>query len=197
MRLAILALTWPQKIAERLERLCRMEACIAGEKVLLLPGAVIGNNARNREAVQIGSHTISRGELNIFPPGGRIKIGSWCYIGDHTRIWSATGITIGDRVLISHGVNIHDHNAHPVSAAKRHSQTIKIFTGQFDDMDEVKMDTIIIEDDVWIGFNATIMKGVRIGRGAIIGAGTMIAQDVQPYAIMVGNPARQIGSSLP
>jgi acetyltransferase-like isoleucine patch superfamily enzyme len=57
------------------------------------------------------------------------------------------------------------------------------------------MAPIVIEYDVWIGFNALIMKGVTLGKGAIIGAATMITKDVPPYAIMVGNPARQAGSA--
>ena len=51
---------------------------------------------------------------------------------------------------------------------------------------------IVIEDDVWIGFNSTILKGVTIGKGAIIGANTLILKDVPPYAVVVGNPARII-----
>ena len=51
---------------------------------------------------------------------------------------------------------------------------------------------IIIEDDVWIGFNCIILKGVRIGKGAIIGAGTIITKDVPSHAVIVGNPAKII-----
>jgi acetyltransferase-like isoleucine patch superfamily enzyme len=52
---------------------------------------------------------------------------------------------------------------------------------------------ITIEDDVWIGANSVVLDGVTIGRGAIIGAGTVVTKDVRPYAICVGNPARVIG----
>ena len=62
-------------------------------------------------------------------------------------------------------------------------------------MTGVAMAPIVIEDDVWIGFNATILKGVKIGKGAIIGASTIITKDVPPYAIMVGSPARQVGTA--
>ncbi len=54
-----------------------------------------------------------------------------------------------------------------------------------------------IEDDVWIGFNAAVMKGVTIGRGAVIGACAVITKNVEPYAIMAGNPARKVGESRP
>ena len=63
-------------------------------------------------------------------------------------------------------------------------------------MDEVKKTSndglISIGDDVWIGANAIILKGVNIGRGAIIGAGTLVTKDVDAYNIVVGNPSKCI-----
>ena len=51
---------------------------------------------------------------------------------------------------------------------------------------------VIIEDDVWIGSKAQILAGTKIGKGAVIGAGTIITKDVPPYAVIVGNPAKII-----
>jgi acetyltransferase-like isoleucine patch superfamily enzyme len=53
---------------------------------------------------------------------------------------------------------------------------------------------VIIEDDVWIGRGSTIVSGVRIGRGAVIGAGSVVTQDVPALSIAAGVPARVIGS---
>jgi maltose O-acetyltransferase len=61
--------------------------------------------------------------------------------------------------------------------------------------EDIRSAPIKINDDVWIGFNASIMKGVEIGKGAVIGAAAVIVHNVPPYAIMVGNPARQVGRS--
>ena len=105
-------------------------------------------------------------------------------------------ILIGDRVLISHGVNIHDNNSHSISASKRHIHYMQITsTGHPLLLDDINCGEIVIEDDVWLGFNATILKGVKIGRGAIIGAGTIVTSDIPPYAIVAGTPARVIGKS--
>jgi acetyltransferase-like isoleucine patch superfamily enzyme len=52
---------------------------------------------------------------------------------------------------------------------------------------------VIIQDDVWIGFGAILISGVRIGRGAIVGVGSVVPKNVAPYSIVVGNPARCIG----
>ena len=188
-------LNWPRRVSAWLDEQIKREACCADKTVHFFPESTINNQLGNRERIQIGAHTLCRGNFDIFPPTGNIDIGSLCYIGDHTRIWSAAGIAIGNRVLISHGVNIHDHNAHPIGAAQRHRQAAEIFSGCATSMMDVSMAPIVIGDDVWIGFNATIMKGVTIGRGAIIGAATVITKDVPPYAIMVGNPARQIGTA--
>lgn len=51
---------------------------------------------------------------------------------------------------------------------------------------------IVVEDDVWIGFGATILSGVHIGQGAVIGAGAVVTKDVAPYSVVGGNPARVI-----
>ncbi len=56
---------------------------------------------------------------------------------------------------------------------------------------------VVIEDDAWIGFNAVVLKGVRIGRGAIVGSATVVTKDVPPYSVVVGNPAREIGQARP
>ncbi len=55
---------------------------------------------------------------------------------------------------------------------------------------------VAIEADVWIGASATVLPGVTIGRGAVVGAGSVVTKDVAPYAVVVGNPARQIKSRL-
>ena len=105
-------------------------------------------------------------------------------------------VVIGDRVLISHGVNIHDHIAHSLSADERHKHFVEIVTaGHPINLLNVSSKSIVIEDDTWIGFNATILKGVTIGKGAIVGACSVVTKDVPAYTIVVGNPAKIIGIS--
>ena len=52
--------------------------------------------------------------------------------------------------------------------------------------------TTIVEDDVWIGMNSTILSGIKIGQGAVIAAGSVVTKDVPPYSIVAGNPAKII-----
>ena len=56
---------------------------------------------------------------------------------------------------------------------------------------------VVIKDEAWIGFNATILKGVTIGRGAVVGAASVVTKDVADYTIVAGNPAKAIGFSRP
>jgi acetyltransferase-like isoleucine patch superfamily enzyme len=158
----------------------------------ILPTAGIRNYQRDKSKIQVGAFTMLAGELMIFKHGGKIAIGDDCFIGENTRIWSAKEINIGNRVLISHNVNIHDQNSHPLDSLERHKDYQLIFENGLPGNVPLNEKEVIIEDDVWIGFNSSILKGVRIGKGAIIGANTVITSDVPPYAVIVGNPPKII-----
>jgi acetyltransferase-like isoleucine patch superfamily enzyme len=134
----------------------------------------------------VGERTVVAGQLQTFGHGGRIEIGDWCYVGEGTRIWSAASIRIGHRVLISHDVNIHDTNSHPRDAAERHAHFVAIVErGHPRSMDNIHAEPVVIGDDVWIGFNSTVLKGVTIGRGSIIAAGSTVTRDVPEMSLYV------------
>jgi acetyltransferase-like isoleucine patch superfamily enzyme len=107
-----------------------------------------------------------------------LSIGDRTEIGDRTIINASLRVEIGARCSISWDCDISDSDFHyiqmeegtpspPVSAP------------------------VIIEDDVWIGTRCLILKGVTIGQGSVIGAGSVVRRDVPPYSLMVGNPARR------
>jgi acetyltransferase-like isoleucine patch superfamily enzyme len=161
----------------------------------LQEGAFLSHNARIRNAlgdsdkIVIGKHSHVRGELMIFAHGGRISLGEWCYVGAGTRIWSAASIEIGNRVLISHSVNIFDNLTHPLRASQRHEQARQIFkTGH---PREISLDEqpVKIGDDAWIGACAMVLRGVSVGEGGIVAAGAVVTRDVPAYTIVAGNPA--------
>ena len=188
----------PTRLNERVQLLLKQEACALESGGHLHPSSRIENNQGRKGAILIGANSHVLGQLVVLAHGGSIRIGRSCFIGEHSRIWSADSITIGNRVLISHNVNIHDHNSHSSSALNRHEHFNEIFAhGHPAQLEDVPSARIVIEDDAWIGFNSTILKGVTIGRGAVVGAASVITKDVNAYTIVAGNPARVIGHAKP
>ena len=162
--------------------------------VKLLPNANVENISRKAELICIKENSVIRGQLLIFGHAGKIEIGKDCYVGEYTRIWSADSVKIGNRVLISHNVNIHDTNSHSTNLHLRSQHFRQIVLNghsTFNDVD-IESKAILIEDDVWIGFNSTILKGVRIGKGAVIAACSVVTKNVPEFVIVAGNPARVI-----
>jgi acetyltransferase-like isoleucine patch superfamily enzyme len=121
---------------------------------------------------------------------GRIRLGSYCYVGTNTHIWSAKDITIGDRVLISHDVNIFDNDTHPQDPRERHLQFKSIITNGHPLDVDLGVEAVTIHDDVLIGCSVMIPKGVTIGEGAIVGAGSVVTDDVPPRSIVASKLAR-------
>jgi acetyltransferase-like isoleucine patch superfamily enzyme len=103
----------------------------------------------------------------------------------------AEEVEIGSYVLIAWGCCIVDHNSHSLDWRLRKDDTL----GWIHDRKEwahVKIKPIRIGDHAWIGFNSIILKGVTIGEGAVVAAGSVVTKDVPPFAVVAGNPARVI-----
>ena len=113
--------------------------------------------------------------------GSKIFLGKNFYANYNLVILDADTITIGDNVVIGPNVTITaaDHPIHPASRTAGHG--FPIITAP-----------ITIEDDVWIGSGATILKGVTVGHGSIIGAHSLVTKDVPPMTIVGGAPAKVI-----
>ena len=163
------------------------------DKAKILAKAKIINIKGTKESIKVGAGTNILGELLTFGHGGTIEIGEWCFIGENSRIWSAEKVKIGNHVLISHNVNINDTNGHPIDAElrRKHFQEIATIGHPKQGLDLISL-PVIIEDDVWIGFNSTILKGVTLGKGSIIAAASVVTKNVPPYSIVAGNPAKII-----
>lgn len=149
--------------------------------------------ARNR--IHLGENTLVDGELLVHDYGGKIEIGESTYIGLGTRVWSGESVKIGNHVFLAHNVNVTDTNSHQFSARERaeHYERTNV-NGQPFEKGSIKTAPIVIEDHAWINFGVGILKGVRIGEGAIVGAMSLVTKDVPPYTLVAGNPARVIRS---
>lgn len=154
------------------------------------PEAQVVNLQNDASKIRIGKGTHIRGILHIFLYGGEITIGQDCYIGDHSRIWSGESVKIGNFVQISHNVNIIDTSAHEIDAYERAERYVDLINnGAWQHKGNVLTAPIIIEDYVWISFNVSVLRGVHIGQGAIIGAGSVVTKNVPAFTLVAGNPA--------
>lgn len=160
--------------------------------VKLYPTARIRNFLGDPRAITIGAHSHIQAELLVFWDGGSINIGEWCYIAERSRIWSHASVSIGNHVLISHLVDMHDTNGHPIDWEERRLDEQEIMSGKYRIPTKTVSKPIVIEDDVWIDFKASVLKGVHIGRGAIIAAGSVVVEDVPPWTVVAGNPAKVV-----
>ena len=135
--------------------------------------------------IEIGERVYIDSFVRIRPVGGdgNIVIGDDCFINAGTVIFSGNGVQIGKWVLIAPNCTIvpTNHEMKSANTTIRHQGFLPSKGG------------IVIEDDVWIGANTTILDGAQIRQGAVIGAGSLVTKEVAPYTVNVGNPLRQVG----
>lgn len=152
-------------------------------------------NAGEPARIVVGAKTLVDGELLVHDYGGRITIGESAYIGMGSRVWSGEQVRIGAHVFVAHNVTITDTNSHQIDAEERagHYQRT-VVEGRPFEKGTIKTAPISIGDHAWINFNVAILKGVTIGEGAIIGAGSVVTKDVPAFVLCAGNPARVVRS---
>lgn len=168
----------------------KREACDSGDSLSIHPTASISIDARIHASVRgsrivIGAHSFVYDFVVIRAVGGSgdIVIGDHCYINAHTVIYSGSGVLLGNYVLIGPGCVVApaNHRIDRLDMPIRHQGFMPSRGG------------VVIEDDVWIGANSTLLDGARLGRGAVVAAGAVVHGPVEPWAICGGVPARKIG----
>jgi acetyltransferase-like isoleucine patch superfamily enzyme len=146
--------------------------------------------------LRVGRHvTFWRTSLAV-EEGGLLEVGDYCYFANASLVCSGR-ITVGSHVLVAGGVTVADSDFHPLGPAARLADTVALAPGG----DRRKRPApavrpVVIEDDVWIGYNATILKGVRVGAGAVVAPGALVNRDVPPGAYVAGNPARVVEGAV-
>ena len=104
-----------------------------------------------------------------------------------TAIYCSHNIVLRDNVMIGGGTCIYDTDFHPLSAVERLN----------DNTDKIAYGAVIIEENVFIGANCTILKGITIGKNSVIGACSVVTKTIPPNEIWAGNPAKFIKSYIP
>jgi len=150
-------------------------------------------------AIQVGRYVIINAGFGEITIANGVYINNYCYltadyeggylrIGEHSHIdvFSALhgqgGISIGSNCAIASGVVIYSQ-----SNQYKNDRLLDIVD------QPILFEPVVIESGVWIGANATILPGVKIGRGAIVGAGALVNKNIPAYEIVAGVPARTIG----
>lgn len=151
-------------------------------------------HSRLETAMVIGEHTTLDGVHFALGVNGRVQIGDYCFFSNAILLCEAE-LQIGNYVVIGWNTTIADTDFHPISPAARIQDAIACSPlGKGRARPPIAKRPVIIEDDVWIGPNVTILKGVRIGAGAFIEAGSLITRSVPPHVRVLGNPAQIVGS---
>ena len=156
----------------------RLRGCHTG------PQGRIGTRARIDcpRRVSLGARTQLESDvwLKITTESARITIGDYVFLGRGVEIDVSESVSIGHHVLLAPGVFITDHT-HGIAA------------GSPIDSQGCPSSAVTIEDDAWLGVRSVVLPGVRIGRGAVVGAGAVVTKDVSPGCIVAGVPARVLG----
>lgn len=160
-------------------------------KIILYDGLHMGYNAlidngrstilrldENTELIVKEKFQVYYGADIICFKNSRLILGGG-FINADVKIRCFNSITIGSGVKISHNVTIMDGDGHLLE-----------YEGY------IPVKPIVIEDHVWIGTKSTILKGVRIGEGSIVAAGSVVTRDVPPHTLVAGNPARVIKEGI-
>lgn len=113
----------------------------------------------------------------------RLTIGDRSHCGAHFTAVVGADVTIGSDVLIANRVHIFAYDSHPLDMEARALHL---------PADASTSRPVVIEDKAWIGCGSFILKGVTVGRGAIVAAGSVVTKDVPPQTVVAGNPARVV-----
>jgi acetyltransferase-like isoleucine patch superfamily enzyme len=128
-----------------------------------------------------GYNQIGRGSLVWLLDGGRLELHGGVSTSGKNMIISKERITIGQDVQIAWGVTISDHDFH------------KLYENG---VQRTETSPVIIENNVWIGMNSTVLKGVTIGEGAVIAAGSLVTKNIPPRCLAAGVPAKVIRENV-
>lgn len=151
------------------------------------PGGGLGRRLRGLTAARL-----------VDRAGADINVEAGAYFG------SGKGLVIGDRSGIGIEADIHgpvtignDVMMGPRCTILTRNHRIEDVSIPMSRQGFAEYQPVVIEDDVWIGANVTIMPGVRVGAGSVLAAGAVVVRDVEPFSIMGGVPARLLRSRLP
>ena len=158
-------------------------------------GAFRRFQSKRDSALVIGGNCTMDGVQFSLGEDGRVTIGDFCYFTNAVLLADCE-LRIGSYVMIGWNAVIADSDFHPIAPAARLLDAVALSPlGDRRARPTFVSRAVVIEDDVWIGPTATILKGVRLGAGCFVEPGALVAHDVPPRARVAGNPACIIGET--
>ncbi|MGB2727290.1 MAG: acyltransferase [Halobacteriota archaeon] len=160
-----------------------------GKGVQIDSGVIIRGNPQN---IEIGDYSYidTNVQLEVYAP---IKIGKHVHITPNVYIQSGDEVIIGDFACVANGTKIYaSSNTYKTSDGREKDILLSMSSSAPPELQYVEYGQIIIEEYAFVGLNCVVLPGVRIGRGAIVGAGAVVTKDIPPYSIAVGIPARVV-----
>ena len=146
------------------------------------------------DAATVGEGCTLDGVSFAVGAAGRLTIGDGCYFTGAVLLCEEA-VTIGRHVCLGWNVTVADSDFHPIDPGPRIEDAIACSNvGGGRPRPPVAHRPVVIEDDVYVGPMATILKGVRVGAGSFVEPGSLVTRDVPPNSRVMGNPARVIGS---
>jgi acetyltransferase-like isoleucine patch superfamily enzyme len=161
----------------------------AGARLLLDPGTglpvVDGIDVFLGDGVHVSGCATWTGARRDDGRRPRLVVGDHSYLGHRLIISADDEVRIGAHVHIADDVHLCAFDGHPLDPRARRSEPAQVdYSGR---------SRILVDDDAWIGQGALLLKGVRVGRGAVVAAHAVVTRDVPAGAIVAGNPARPVG----
>jgi acetyltransferase-like isoleucine patch superfamily enzyme len=175
----------PFRLRNRGSLLTARNAKVRRRAIRMLPGCT----------VTVGDRSMLLAKVLFDRRNATLSVGDRTFVGKSTIV-IASRVEIGSDVLIAWGCTIVDHDSHAVRFSNRKNDVSDWYDGK-KDWSHVEIKPVTIGNRAWIGLNAMILKGVTVGEGSVIGAGSVVTHDVPPYVIVAGNPAHVVRELTP
>ena len=160
-----------------------------GKGVQIDSGVIIRGNPKN---IEVGDYSYidTNVQLEVYAP---IKIGKYVHITSNVYIQSGAEVIIGDFACITNGTKIYaSSNTYKTTDGREKDILLSMSSSAPPELQSVEYGPVIVEEYAFVGMNCVVLPGIRIGRGAIVGAGSVVTKDIPPYTIAVGIPARVV-----
>ncbi len=180
--------------------LCRIRmkthVTMRGKNYRIGPSAsVVLIDGSNKNDIILGDFVDVYGQL-YSQTHGKIIVGSYVRIGRGVQIRSGRLVEIGNNSIISANVIISDNNNHPLSVQFRKVRSLMPPSSEMHLWKWSTINPIVIKENVWVGENARICKGVTVGKNSIVAASAIVTKDVPDNCIVAGNPARIVRKDI-